>query len=43
MVEKISDEYKELHSKINWVKIKGFRNIVTRDYCGIDAEQIWGG
>ena len=41
MVEKISDELKEKHSKIEWVKIKGFRNIVAHDYFGIDAEEVW--
>lgn len=41
MVDKISDEFKRNHSKIEWVKIKGFRNIVAHDYFGIDAEEVW--
>jgi uncharacterized protein with HEPN domain len=41
MVEKLSDDFKKNHSKINWVKIKGFRNIVAHDYFGIDAEEVW--
>lgn len=41
MVDKISDEFKKSHPKIEWIKIKGFRNIVAHDYFGIDAEEIW--
>jgi len=41
MVEKLSDDFKRKHSKINWTKIKGFRNIVAHDYFGIDAEEVW--
>ena len=41
MAGKISDEFKKKHSKIEWIKIKGFRNIVAHDYFGIDAEEVW--
>jgi len=41
MVDKISDEFKRKHSEIEWIKIKGFRNIVAHDYFGIDAEEVW--
>jgi uncharacterized protein with HEPN domain len=41
MVDKISDEFKKSHPKIEWIKIKGFRNIVAHDYFGIDAEEVW--
>jgi uncharacterized protein with HEPN domain len=41
MVDKISDEFKKANSKIEWIKIKGFRNIVAHDYFGIDAEEVW--
>ena len=41
MVEKISNEFKEKHDKIEWIKINGFRNIVAHDYFGIDAEEVW--
>jgi uncharacterized protein with HEPN domain len=41
MVEKISDDFKKDHNNIEWVKIKGFRNIVAHDYFGIDAEEVW--
>jgi len=41
MVDKISDELKMKHPEIEWIKIKGFRNIVAHDYFGIDAEEVW--
>lgn len=41
MVEKLSNEFKMNYSNINWIKIKGFRNIVAHDYFGIDAEEVW--
>ena len=41
MIDKISDEFKRKHSEIEWIKIKGFRNIVAHDYFGIDAEEVW--
>jgi uncharacterized protein with HEPN domain len=41
MVEKLSEEFKRQHNHIEWIKIKGFRNIVAHDYFGIDAEEVW--
>lgn len=41
MVDKLSDDFKKEHDKIEWTKIKGFRNIVAHDYFGIDAEEVW--
>ena len=41
MIDKISDKFKEKHPEIEWIKIKGFRNIVAHDYFGIDAEEVW--
>jgi len=41
MIDKISDEFRKKHPEIEWVKIKGFRNIVAHDYFGIDAEEVW--
>ena len=41
MVLKLSDEFKNSNSEIEWWKIKGLRNIVAHDYFGIDAEEIW--
>lgn len=41
MVDKISLEFKREHPEIDWIKIKGFRNIIAHDYFGIDAEEVW--
>jgi uncharacterized protein with HEPN domain len=41
MVDKLSDDFKVDHDNIDWIKIKGFRNIVAHDYFGIDAEEVW--
>lgn len=41
MVNKLSDDFKRDHTNIEWIKIKGFRNIVAHDYFGIDAEEVW--
>jgi uncharacterized protein with HEPN domain len=41
MVDKLSDDFKSKYDSIEWIKIKGFRNIVAHDYFGIDAEEVW--
>jgi len=41
MVEKLSEDFKRKYNSIEWIKIKGFRNIVAHDYFGIDAEEVW--
>ena len=41
MVEKLSEDFKEKNSQIDWFNIKGFRNIIAHNYFGIDAEEIW--
>ena len=41
MVDKLTDDFKNNNNKIEWIKIKGFRNIVAHDYFGIDAEEVW--
>lgn len=40
-VARLDDEIKERESHIPWTKIKGVRNIVTHDYFGVDAEEVW--
>lgn len=42
MVAKLSEEFKEINSKVDWSNIKGFRNIIAHQYFGIDAEEVWG-
>ncbi|MDD5673848.1 MAG: DUF86 domain-containing protein [Chitinivibrionales bacterium] len=41
MVDRISDAFKTAHSEVDWVQIKGLRNIIAHDYFGVDAEEIW--
>jgi uncharacterized protein with HEPN domain len=42
MVDKLSDELISENSyKIDWLKVKGFRNIIAHNYFGIDAEEVW--
>jgi len=41
MVIRISDEFINKYDKIDWFKIKGFRNLVAHNYFGIDAEEVW--
>lgn len=42
MAEKLSEQFlNETDSKINWIKIKGFRNIIAHNYFGVDAEEVW--
>lgn len=42
MVEKLSDQMIQNNQiKIDWLKVKGFRNIIAHNYFGIDAEEVW--
>jgi uncharacterized protein with HEPN domain len=41
MVDKLSENFKTKHRRIEWLKIRDFRNIVAHDYFGIDAEEVW--
>lgn len=41
MGERLSSGVKEKHLEVDWRKIKDFRNLVARDYLGIDAEEVW--
>jgi uncharacterized protein with HEPN domain len=42
MVGKLSDELVETSkNKIDWFKIKSFRNILAHNYFGVDAEEVW--
>ena len=41
MVAKLSDDFKNNHSEIEWWKIKSLRNIIAHEYFGVDAEEIW--
>ena len=42
MVEKLSSDFlAETENRVDWFKIKSFRNIVAHNYFGIDAEEVW--
>ena len=42
MVEKLSDELiTASNTEIDWLKVKGFRNILAHNYFGVDAEEVW--
>ena len=41
MIDRLSDEVKDVHTTIPWRDIKDFRNLVTHNYFGIDADEIW--
>ena len=41
MIDRISMDFRDSHSKVPWQEIKNFRNIVAHNYFGIDAEEIW--
>ncbi|MEA1879554.1 MAG: HepT-like ribonuclease domain-containing protein [Campylobacterota bacterium] len=41
MIERISPQFKESYSHIPWREIKDFRNLVSHNYFGIDADELW--
>ena len=42
MVERLSSSLRErTRTRIDWQKIKDFRNLVAHDYMGVDAEEVW--
>jgi len=42
MADKLSPEFRDsTDSQIDWLKIRGLRNIIAHNYFGIDAEEIW--
>ncbi|GHT21961.1 DUF86 domain-containing protein [Bacteroidia bacterium] len=42
MVEKLPETLKDqTENKVDWFKIKGFRNILAHNYFGVDAEEVW--
>jgi uncharacterized protein with HEPN domain len=41
MVLRLSEEFVENHSQIEWFKFREFRNMIAHNYFGIDAEEVW--
>lgn len=41
LTNKLSDNFKSKNSQIDWISIKGFRNIIAHDYFGVDYEEVW--
>ena len=42
MADKLSDKFiEETNDKIDWLKVRAFRNIIAHNYFGIDAEEVW--
>ncbi|PNU21367.1 DUF86 domain-containing protein [Geothermobacter hydrogeniphilus] len=39
--QQLSDECKAVRPDIDWRAISGFRNILVRDYLGLDLKLIW--
>lgn len=38
---RLPDDFKEINEKIDWHKIRGFRNRIIHDYMGIDFVLVW--
>lgn len=38
---RLDQDFREKHTKIEWNRIRGFRNRIVHDYFGIDYEIVW--
>ena len=38
---RLSEEIKDKYTKVNWYRIKGFRNRIVHDYMGVDYTIVW--
>ena len=41
MIERLSANTKDINTNIPWRDIKDFRNLVSHNYFGIDADELW--
>lgn len=41
LVNKLTEDFRNIHSHIDWRKIYAFRNIIAHDYFGTDEEEVW--
>lgn len=39
--QRLSEALREAHSEVEWRAIAAFRNVLVRDYLGIDLERVW--
>ena len=39
--QRLSTEFKQQHTEIEWHSIAGLRNILVHDYLGIDFDTVW--
>ncbi len=39
--QRLSENLKTRHPRIEWRRIAAFRNVLVHDYLGIDVEKIW--
>lgn len=40
-VKKLSNNYKETHSEIDWINVAGLRNLISHEYEGVDLMLIY--
>ncbi|MCD6010521.1 MAG: hypothetical protein K0Q79_383 [Flavipsychrobacter sp.] len=38
---RLSEEFKDAHSTVDWHRLRGFRNRIVHDYMGIDYGIVW--
>lgn len=38
---KLSRDFQEQHSSIPWPQVVAMRNVLVRDYFGVDLEEVW--
>ena len=39
--QRLTEDTKAAHPKVEWQSIGAFRNVLVHDYLGIDIERIW--
>jgi uncharacterized protein with HEPN domain len=39
--QRLSDAFKQQHSKVDWRALSGFRNVLVHDYLGVDKDRVW--
>ncbi len=41
IIDKLSEDFKNKNTDINWSRIYGLRNIIAHNYFGINVDTIW--